>query len=459
MLKVISGIGFWYVYTYHYPIRNQADIYKYFDDSKIMFDALRHNPSDFFKIFMGFDTDPYFYNLYYSKMQLWSPRFEHAINMESHTMIRLSVLFRFFSLGYYQVHNVFINLLSFAGLVALYKTFVTYATGKNKLLFIAIFLVPTVLFWGSGVIRESFVLFALGFTVYYWIKCIEQDIRMKNVVALILFLLILFFIKITLCILVVLGFMAWYLSVRIKRWPAALNYLLIIVLGFGGVITLAKLTPYNYFNTYVTKQVDFINVSNGGLYLLNINKMIFIPYDKREHLLDQVGDSLYKVHAGSNFYYFNMPISADTFYVSNSTDTLIYKLFSASEPANSNIHIPLLSSDPLSFIKNAPTAFVNVFARPSVFESANLFTWVAALENELVLLMLIVSLLFIDKSRFKEPAFWFCVFLVVCFYVMIGWVTPSLGAIVRYKAVVFPFLMIALVLLFDQTKIINHKIK
>ncbi|MBI2269933.1 MAG: hypothetical protein HYU69_06180 [Bacteroidetes bacterium] len=452
LLKVLSGVFFWYIYTYYYPVRNQADIYKYFDDSKIMFDALHQHPSDFFKMLFGFDSAPYLYDEYYSKMQLWSPRFKHAVNLENHTMIRLSVLFRLFSMGFYQVHNVFINALSFAGLVALYKAFVGYATGKNKLLFIAIFLVPTVLFWGSGVIRESFILFAMGFTIYYWNRLTAEQGNAKNIIAFIVFILLLFVIKITLCVLIISGCAAWYLSIHIRRWPVAVNFVLLTFLGFSAVAALAKFTSHNYFNTYVTKQIDFINISNGGLYLLNSNKMIYIPYVKREKLLEQVGDSIYKVRPGSDYYYYNMPNSADTNYVYNSTDTLTYKLFSATVPAKSMIRIPLLSATPWSFIKNSPTAFVNVFARPSVFESFDPFTLIAALENEAVLLLLIITLMLINRSAFNEPALWFCLFLVTGFYVMIGWVTPILGAIVRYKAVVFPFLMIALVLLFDHTK-------
>lgn len=459
VLKIVFGLGFWYIYTYHYPVRKDADIYKYFDDSKIMFDALHQHPADFFKMFFGFDNDQHLYEAYYSKMQLWAPRFTHVINMEGHAMIRLSVLFRMFSMGFYQVHNVFVNLLSFAGLVALYKTFAVYAKGKNKFLFIAVFLVPTVLFWGSGVIRESFILFAFGFVVYYAARLINEGVNAKGAIALFLFLILLFTIKITLCALVVLGCIAWYVSVRVTHWPAVVNFVLAVVIGFAGVWALARFTHYDYFRAYVTKQVDFINVSNGGVYLLNDKRMAYIPYDKREQLLEQVADSMYKVRAGSSYYYYNMPNSADTNYVYNSKDTLIYKLYSSAEPAKSTIRIPLLTRSPLSFIKNAPAAFINVFARPSFFEANNLFAFIAAIENTIVLLVLIITLLFLNRAILNDPALWFCLFLVLCFYVMIGWVTPSLGAIVRYKAVVFPFLMIAFVLLFDIGKFKNKFIR
>ena len=47
-LKIISGFILVFIYTNYYNSRNQADIYRYFDDSEIMYNALSENPKDFF---------------------------------------------------------------------------------------------------------------------------------------------------------------------------------------------------------------------------------------------------------------------------------------------------------------------------------------------------------------------------------------------------------------------------
>ena len=49
ILKIFAGLALWTLYTYYYPDRATADIFKYFDDSKIMYDALFEKPDDFQK--------------------------------------------------------------------------------------------------------------------------------------------------------------------------------------------------------------------------------------------------------------------------------------------------------------------------------------------------------------------------------------------------------------------------
>jgi len=452
LLKVIAGVLFWYIYTFYYTSRSDADIYKYFDDSKILFDALKNNPQDFIRMFFGFDNDPRFYEQYYAHMQVWKPQFESAVSMESHTMIRLNVVFRFFSFGFYQLHNVFVNFLSFAGLVALYKTFVPYAADKRKFLFPAIFLPPTVLFWGSGLIRESLVFFTMGFSVYFCHKLITEKLSWKTVVWSVLFLWLLLISKIVLCGLLIIGFVAWGISLHMLKRVPVLNFILAGVIAFTGLLLLAQFTGRNYFRVMQVKQVDLINVSNGGYYLVNGNKMIYIAYDKRDASLEMLRDSTYKIKPGSDYYYYNQPDSKDTIYVHNSTDTLAYKLFSSSAPSKTKFPIPLLTEDKWSFIKTAPRAFFVALARPFIWEAKNNLQRLAAIENILLMLAGLFCLIFADRTVFAKPAFWFCILMVVCFYCMIGWVTPFFGGLVRYKAVVFPFLMSALTIMFKRSK-------
>ncbi|MGZ4034336.1 MAG: hypothetical protein ACXVP4_05690, partial [Bacteroidia bacterium] len=53
ILKIVFGLILWAIYTFYYTNRSTADIYKYFDDSKIVFDTLKTNPTHFFKMLFG----------------------------------------------------------------------------------------------------------------------------------------------------------------------------------------------------------------------------------------------------------------------------------------------------------------------------------------------------------------------------------------------------------------------
>src|SRR6185437_8996043 len=63
LLKIIAGFFLTLFYTNYYPDRQTADIYKYFDDSKIIFSSVQnHHYTDYFKIMSGIRNDNVYFN-------------------------------------------------------------------------------------------------------------------------------------------------------------------------------------------------------------------------------------------------------------------------------------------------------------------------------------------------------------------------------------------------------------
>ncbi|OFZ00111.1 MAG: hypothetical protein A3K10_07275 [Bacteroidetes bacterium RIFCSPLOWO2_12_FULL_31_6] len=163
-LKLLFSVLLTLIYTYYYTDRSTSDIYKYFDDSKIMFDALKNHPTDYFKMLFGIDNDTiYFDETYYKKMIFWYRVYNSNLFSDSHIIIRFNAFIRLFSFGHIYVHNVFINFISLLGLMALFRFFKPLFIQNAKVLFYALFLIPSVLFWGSGLLKEGLILFGLGF--------------------------------------------------------------------------------------------------------------------------------------------------------------------------------------------------------------------------------------------------------------------------------------------------------
>lgn len=161
-LKVFASIFLTYLYSTLYTNRDTADIFKYFDDSKIMFDAIKTSPFDYIKMLIGFDGDTYIYNNYYQYMSNWERPYTNDLFTDTHIIIRFNAFVRLFSMGYIHVHNVFINFVSLTGLTIIYKSFKQFAFNKEKALFYLLIIVPSILFWGSGLLKESLIFFALG---------------------------------------------------------------------------------------------------------------------------------------------------------------------------------------------------------------------------------------------------------------------------------------------------------
>ncbi len=181
ILKLFAGAVIAYIYTYHYTQRNLSDIYKYFDDGKIMAQALKERPADFFHMFFGLDNDPRYQLYYYNQMQVWNGRYANASGFETHILIRFQALLHIFSKGYFPVHQVFFNAITLLGIWTFYKAFLPWMAGKEKLFFIALMLTPGTLFWGSSMFRESFLLFPMGLFFYASFKFLDLANQVRTI--------------------------------------------------------------------------------------------------------------------------------------------------------------------------------------------------------------------------------------------------------------------------------------
>lgn len=165
VIKVMVGAGVGLLYTYHYKERHLADTFKFFDDSRIMYNMFFINKGYFFRMFTGYEADAGYLLPYYDIMNNWYNKV--AIFNDYRTQIRINCLMRFFSGGYYYVHSVMFSFLSFVGLTALFRVFVDEIPQKKKILFAGTYFMPSVLFWGSGLLKDGLIFFATGCTLLF----------------------------------------------------------------------------------------------------------------------------------------------------------------------------------------------------------------------------------------------------------------------------------------------------
>jgi len=262
LLKIAAGVFMYMIYTYYYTDRNTADIFKYFDDSKVMYDALWKHPLDYVKMLTGIGNDSPYFDVYYKQMNNWYRVFESNIYNDSHTIIRFNAFIRLFSFGYFNVHTVFMCFLSFTGLVALYKFFVVYMRDKKKELFFAVFLIPSVLFWGSGVLKEAILLFGMGVMLFNLGAMLSGSVKIKSIVWFLLSMLLLVYTKYYIFIIFVpllISFVwCWFTSEKLS-W---LKYTGVVVICFFTAINIHLLFPgYNIMEILSQKQQDFIGLA------------------------------------------------------------------------------------------------------------------------------------------------------------------------------------------------------
>lgn len=396
LLKLIFGVSVWAIYTFYYTDRATADIYKYYDDSEVIYNTLKTNPIDYFKLLFGIGNNTPAFDHYYSEMNFWARKVDSSIYNDSHTIIRFNAFVRLFSFGYYNVHTAFICFLSLIGLTAIYKTFVTHLQNKKRELLFAVFLLPSVLFWGSGVLKEGIIFFALGLLIYYSsklfsIKAICFCITMALLLAVSKF-------YVWLAIFPSILLLVWINKTSTKKVFIKFILLVLIVGGIGLNID-SFVDIQNPLVTLSLKQNEFNQLAGGQLTDAN-----------------------------------NNPIPV----------------------ANSIIQISTLEPTLSSFIKNSPQAFVNTFLRPYPWELKSPLMLLAGLENICLLLVILITLFFSKSLKeIKWTFFLFCFSFVTIQFLIIGETTPILGAIARYKTIALPFLAIAFLFILDKEKLLK----
>jgi len=384
VLKVIAGIAYGIIFTRWIPQGSTTDSFVFFNDSKILFDSAFIHPKHFFEMLSGFHIHDRELNQYFNRMVSWTNT--DVFYNDNQTMIRMNAFLRIFSFGYYNVHVVFISFLSMMGLTGIFRIFHSYLANKTTALIVAVFFIPSTVFWTSALLKDGIMIFALGLMLFHFHRMMNGNFSRRVVLLFLASFIFLFFIKFYIVVAIVPGLLGW-LWTRHR----------------------AKFSLLKFFSLYA---IYFFLLFNAWRVIPNYELHDFI-YWKQKNFVEEA------VKANSR----------------------------------TIIKLDLVERNPWSVMAHGPGAFLTVLTRPVIFESSSLLLLVPAIENFLMLIFMLICLLTMSKKSARlTPIFYVSIFFVLIIYALIGLVTPVLGGIVRYRAVVTPFLLFIFISLYDKEK-------
>lgn len=484
ILKIFFGLALWWIYTFYYTDRTKADIYKYYDDSRVLYDLLFEHPIHFLQILFGINNGPDQFHHIYDQMYNWYSPFATHLYNANQAIIRINAIVHIFSFGNFNVHTVFFCFLSFIGQIAIYKTFYPYLTDKKWGLFATVFLLPTVLFWGSGVLKEGIILFGLGMLVYSLHQIIFNTsppayrqtgtpsiLKEREKLAWLIKMLLTLLLGLwAIIIMKVYILIALFPGIILLLWVKLSGYrflllkytVIVAFMVFAGYVIGSFSANYNAAQMLSFRQKDFYNAMRGGVYFqrfINNSKEydnIYFPASRLPRFKNVEREDSIHIDFTDTAYVWDVMnyVFTDTILVVPA-ENIKYRLVFKDTISGSGIAIPELKPTYTSLLKNAPMAFLNTLVRPHPFEIDSVFSAVAGLENILIELIIILCAFFIRMPRenTKRIMALFAFSFVVMLFVLTGLVTPIIGAVVRYKMPALPFLIISLLLLTDNPKI------
>lgn len=196
-IKVGFGVLLIAIYARFYPQRNLADVFKYFDDANIIYQNAKSASLSLFHFITGICFDR---NSQESNTLL---QFTHHVDKQgsglleaNHLLvIRLNILLRFISLGNIYIHSLWFSFFSFTGCVGIYRAFNPYFEKRKWLLKMPLFILPSLLFWGSGLLKESLVMLCIGLIVFQLDLAAFKKWNYQKTGVVFIFTIILWFLK------------------------------------------------------------------------------------------------------------------------------------------------------------------------------------------------------------------------------------------------------------------------
>lgn len=412
----------------------------YIRDTAFLNEVFYISPIIYLKFLTGIGETNELVLTYLSDTYLWEKG--HSLYNDSKNVVRFNSLIYFMSRGNVYVHIVFMSLLSTLGIRFIVLAFKKYISASKTLFFILLFLSPSLFVASGGVLKEPFLIFGIGLFLY----SLRSDLSIvKRVLLLTLALLFLVFIKpyVLATILIGLSFLLFSRYVLTQKpWLSLLVYFVFLFALFLSVKPVRDSTV-----RYVSrKQLDMERISMGGLYAFENKENPRMLYFKLEEIdkLEIKNDSI-KIVAP-------VIVGKSTKVIWEDLDVLqmqpseekwkIYALFPAK--ASSLFKTAPIRNSLYTFIISSPQAFVDGLLRPFPTDAGSSYKYPAMLEVYFCLGIFTLSLFYRKKTTiFEKRVLGSLALFVITLLVLIGFTTPVVGALVRYRIPAFIAIFVA----------------
>jgi hypothetical protein len=390
-VKIIGALSLGLVYQFYY---DGGDTFNYHTfGSRVIWEALMENPVTGLKLifFSSEHPDPATFR-YASRILFYS-------DSSSYFVIRMAAILNIFTFSAYSATAVLFAVISFIGSWLFFLAFYRQYPDLHKWIAVSAFFIPSVFFWGSGILKDTIILACLGSSTYEVKKIfIDKHVTVKSFIILLVSLLAIYEIKkyVLLCFL-----------------PAALFWIFIGNLSkIGSPILKILLVPL----------VVAVTVASGYFAVLKVGAS-----DPR-YALDKLAKTARITAYDIGFY--------------------------TGRNAGSGYSLGQLDDSFGSLLRLSPQAINVSLFRPYLWEVKNPLMLLSALES-LALLGFTAYLILFRGLRFfrafRNPTVLFCLIFSITFAFAVGVSTFNFGTLARYKIPLLPFYLIALVLIADQT--------
>ena len=389
-LKLLGAIFLGALYQFYY---GGGDTFGYYNGATHIFDAFYNEPSIAVKLI--FNENNYQGGVYPYASKIWMYQ-----SSTEYMVVRIAGIFAILTGGTYTGTALLFALVSFSGLWAMYMAFSKLFPNQLFGLAIAILFIPSTIFWGSGILKDSLTFGLLGWSTAALIHLLYWQRR------------------------------SWlWLSVLFGSLVFAFSIKEYIVLSF---LPAAMIWAYFVLIKRVYNKVLRVLIAPFVLTIM----LLLSAY------------TVYKV--GENSPRYSLANLAQTAKIT------AYDIGRwTGRDAGSRYDLGDLDGSLISMLRLAPAAINVSLFRPYLWEVRNPLMLLASLEG-LVLMVFTIIIMFriiwFKVNILNSPAAWFSLVFSLTFAFAVGISTYNFGTLFRYKVPLMPFFAILLVLAWSKSQ-------
>lgn len=385
-VRILGALALGFIYQFYY---GGGDTFNYHTGgSRFIWEAFMDSPEKGLQMmFSGGVHQGSFYK--------YSSRIEFFGNPSAFFVIRMAALFDIFTFSSYSATAVLFGVFGFVGAWMMYYTFYRRYPELYFWLAIAILFIPSVFFWGSGLLKDTIVLSSIGIATYEIDRLfIRRKISLVHVVILLLSLYFVFVVKKFVLQAYLPAAILWIYQQQMKIIPSMVLRIMI----FPFVIAMSVYVGY----------YTAVKVGEGD----------------QKYAIDKLAET------------------------ARVTAVDIHDL--TGKNAGSGYTLGELDGSFLGMLRLAPFAVNVALFRPYLWEVNNPLMLLSALES--LVMLLLVFYIILKKGTtllllLSNPDVVFCLIFSIVFAFAVGVSTFNFGTLVRYKIPVLPFFSTALLII------------
>ncbi|HWA33431.1 MAG TPA: hypothetical protein VG737_04850 [Cyclobacteriaceae bacterium] len=390
-VRILGAIALGLVYQHYY---GWGDTFNYHSNgSRIVWESFMDNPSNLLRLVFGANDSEIGIYKYSSKIV-----FFHDPN--SYFIVRIASLFDVLTFSSYSGTAVFFSVFSFTGMWMLFQTFYKEYPHLHFRLAVATLFVPSVVFWGSGILKDTVILACIGMATHQIHSLfIQHRWKFYSVVILLASL---------------------YLTYKIRVFVLQAYLPAVILWVFAG---------------------NFQAIRSTVVKIMAVPFVTCVLLVSAYYAVVKVGEDD-KKYSVTN--------------LARTSKITAYDIgFYTGRGAGSSYALEVSDWTPLGMLRSAPAAINVSLFRPYIWEARNPLMLISSMESTVLFvftLYILISNFRLSMISLTNQHVLFCLIFSLVFAFAIGISTFNFGTLTRYRILLLPFFALALVIMNDYSK-------